>query len=211
MKNLFWSADTSIKKKKKKKLLIKSISGNKRETSLEFHDPEKVTFNFSSYTLWDSEKGLLSINFRFALLPTKIDFADFLVQFELLCRNILEFILPSEKRDPLNLNNKLKHLCFSTLNCYNFGKVHTNLTESKCKFLKELIQCKELVIQKADKGNTVVITDRENYVKGIESLLSGNSKFKPLNIDKDKWLNYSVNLEKKLKEHFKTSKNNKKI
>ena len=199
------------KKKKKKILLVKRIPGNKPGTSLEFHDPEKVTFNFSSYTLSDSEKGFLSTNFRFALLPTKIDFADFLVQFELLYCNILEFILPSEKRDPLNLNNELKHFCFSTLNCYNFGKVNTNLTESECKFLKELIQCKELVIQKADKGNTVVITDRENYVKGTESLLSGNSKFKPLNIDKSKWLNYSVNLEKKLKEPFKTSKNNKKM
>ena len=74
-----------------------------------------------------------------------------------------------------------------------------------------MLQCKDLVIQKADKGNTVVITDRENYLKGIKSLLSDNTKFIPLNIDQNKWLNYIVNLEKKLKEHFKTLERDNKI
>ena len=62
-----------------------------------------------------------------------------------------------------------------------------------------------------DKGNTLVITDRENYLKGIKSLLSDNTKFIPLIIDQNKWLNYIVNLEKKLKEHFKTLKRDNKI
>ena len=75
----------------------------------------------------------------------------------------------------------------------------------------ELIRHKDLVIQKADKGNTVVISDRENYLKGIKSLLSDNTKFIPLNIDQSNWLNYIVNLEKKLKEHFKTLEKDNKI
>ena len=83
--------------------------------------------------------------------------------------------------------------------------------ESESKALKELIRCKDLVIQKVDKGNTVVITDRENYLKGIKSLLSDNTKFIPLNIDQNKWLNYIVNLEKKLQEHFKTLERDNKI
>ena len=45
----------------------------------------------------------------------------------------------------------------------------------------------------------------------MKSLLSDNSKFMQLNIDKSKWLNYIVNSEKKLKEHFKTLENNNKI
>ena len=48
-------------------------------------------------------------------------------------------------------------------------------------------------------------------MKGIKSLLSDNTKFIPLNIDQSKWLNYIVNLEKKLKEHFKTLENGNKI
>ena len=70
---------------------------------------------------------------------------------------------------------------------------------------------KDLYIQKADKGNTEVITNRESYLKGMKSLLSDNSKFIQFNIDKSKWLNCIVNLEKKLKEHFKTVENNNKI
>ena len=48
------------------------------------------------------------------------------------------------------------------------------------------------------------------HLKGMKSLLSNNSKFIPLNIDKIKWLNYIVNLKKKIKEHFKILENNNK-
>ena len=149
-----------------------------------------------------SEKSLLCKGLKFALPPKKIDYADFLLQFELLYHDTLEFNLPSEKRDLLK--SKLKDICFSTLNSYNFDKVNTNLTESESKSLKELIGRKDLVIQKAEKGSTVVITDRESYLKGIKSLLSDNMKFMPLNIDQNKWL-------KKLKEHFKTLEKDNKI
>ena len=176
--------------------------GYKPEISLDSHDPQKGISNISSHILSDSEKSLLYKALRFALPPKKIDYADFLLQFELLYRHTLQFNLPSEKRDLLK--NKLKDICFSTLNSYNFDKVNTNLPESESKALKELIRRKHLVIQKADKGNTVFITDRENYLKGIKTLLSDNTKFVPLNIDQNKWLNYIVNLEKKVKEHFKT-------
>ena len=60
------------------------------------------------------------------------------------------------------------------------------------------MQPKDLVIQKADKGNTVVINNRENYLKGIKSLLSDNSKFIPLNTDKIKWLKVFALLENTL-------------
>ena len=48
-------------------------------------------------------------------------------------------------------------------------------------------------------------------MKGIKSLLSDSTKFIPLNIDQNNWLNYIVNLEKKLKEHFKTLERGNKI
>ena len=48
-------------------------------------------------------------------------------------------------------------------------------------------------------------------MKGIKSLLSDNTKFIPLNIDEYKLLNYIVNLEKKLKEHFKPLERDNKI
>ena len=84
----------------------------------------------------DFEESLLCKGLRFALPPKKIDYADFLLQFKLLYRDILQFNLPSEKCNLLK--NKLKDICFSTLNSYNFDKVNTNLTESESKALTEL-------------------------------------------------------------------------
>ena len=169
----------------------------KPEASLDSHDPKKVMSNFSSHTLSDSAKSLCK-GLRYVLPPKKIDYADFLAEFELLYHNTLEFNWPSEKRD--FLKNKLTDICFFALNSYNSDKVNTNLTEYECKSLKELIQCKDLVIQKVDKGNTVVITNHANYLKSMKSLLSDNSKFIQHNIDKTKWLNYIINFEKKLKD-----------
>ena len=58
--------------------------------------------------------------------------------------------------------------------------------------LKKLIKRKDLVIQKAGKGNTVVITDRNKYLKGIKSLFLDSSKFMRLPIDEGKWINYML-------------------
>ena len=65
--------------------------------------------------------------------------------------------------------------------------------------LTNLIECKDIVTQKANKGNTVVITDRTKYLEGIKSLLSDSSKFI--------WLNCIINLENKLKDCLKVLKN----
>ena len=69
------------------------IPGYKPETSLDSHDPEKVISNLFSHTLSDSEKSLLCTGLRFALPPKKIDYEDFLVQFELLYRDSLEYLI----------------------------------------------------------------------------------------------------------------------
>ena len=116
--------------------------------------------------------------------------------------------MKSKNRD--FLNNKLKDICFSTLRSYSFNKVEKNLSEVESTALKNLNECKDLVIQKADKGNTVVITDHTKYLEGKKSFLSDSSKFMQLLIDEGKCLNYIINLESKLKDHFKVLKNEEK-
>ena len=70
--------------------------------------------------------------------------------------------------------------------------------------LKNLIERKGPIIQKADKRNTVVITDRTKYIEQIKYLLP-DRKFMQLPIE-DKLINYIVNLDK-LKDCFKVLKN----
>ena len=117
------------------------------------------------------------------------------------------FEMKSKNRD--FLKNKLKDICFSTLKSYSFDKVQKKFSEAESIALKNLIERKDLVIRKADKGNTVVITDRTKYLEGIKSLFSDSSKF-PLPIDEGKWLNYIINLENKLEDCFEVLKNEEK-
>ena len=119
------------------------------------------------------------------------------------------FEMKSENRDLLE--NKLKDICFSTLKSYSFDKVAKNLSKAESIAWKNWIEPKDLVIQKAGKGNPVVITDRSKYLEGIKSLLLDSSKFMQLPIDEGKWINYIVNLESKLKGRLKVLKNEEKL
>ena len=56
----------------------------------------------------------------------------------------------------------------------------------------------------------VVITDRIKYLERLKSLLLDSSKVIQLPINEDKWINYIVNLESKLKDRFQVLKNEEK-
>ena len=45
------------------------------------------------------------------------------------------------------------------------------------------------VIQKVEKGNTIVILDKDSYLKSVETLLKDSSKFKSIPVAPDKDLN----------------------
>ena len=133
-----------------------------------------------------------------------IKYADFLTQFELLYRDTIMFEMESKNRG--FLKNELKDTCFSTLKSYSFDKVEKNLSEAESIALKNFIERKGLVIQKADKDKTVVITNRTKYLERRKSLRLDSSKFIQLPIDESKLLNYIINLECKLKDRFKVLK-----
>ena len=56
------------------------------EVSKVSHDPDKIIFNYSSHKLSKSEKSLLCKGLTFAIPPDKLEFSDYLLPFELLCR-----------------------------------------------------------------------------------------------------------------------------
>jgi len=47
------------------------------------HDPDKVIFNYSSHQLTYSEKSVLSKGLRFAIPPKSVEYADYLLQYEM--------------------------------------------------------------------------------------------------------------------------------
>ena len=81
-----------------------------------------------------------------------------------------------------------------------------NLTPSEFRALKRLSKNKNIVIQKGDKGNTVVILDKCSYIIAIEEILNDNSKFSKLDIPASKEINHIVNLEKRITSELKLLK-----
>ena len=54
-----------------------------------------------------------------------------------------------------------------------------------------------LVIQKAHKGNTIVILNKDSYLKSVETLLKDSSYFKNIPVAPEEDLNHVINSEKK--------------
>ena len=120
------------------------------------HDPENVIFNFSSYELSCSDKDFLSKGLRPAIPPKQID--HFMTEFELFYRSAFDFSMTSEERD--RFKTKLKDMTLPSFKiCSDNCKSENNLSAEEINSLKALMRSKSIIIQKADKGNTVVIMD----------------------------------------------------
>ena len=72
--------------------------------------------------------------------------------------------------------------------------------------LKDLSANKDLIIQKSDKGNSVVLLNRNDYIKRLNEMLSDSRKFKKLNIKPGKEINFLLQQEDKLTNFLKKVK-----
>ena len=55
-----------------------------------------------------------------------------------------------------------------------------------------------MVIQKADKGNNVVIFNRSDYISKLSKILEDTSKFKRVNVEEGKALNHLIHMEEQI-------------
>ena len=78
-----------------------------------------------------------------------------------------------------------------------------NLSKEELETVASLSKNKDIVIQKSDKGNSVVIVDKETYIKRMENLLSDERKFERVTLKNDAFLNFVVNQEKHIDTIFK--------
>ena len=165
------------------------------------HDPEKVIFNFSKYELSNAEKELLVKGLNFCLAPEQLNYAVCLVHFELFYRNIRNLeILSNEDLDFVKTKTKERALS-SYRQCNKIPQ--QNLSKGELEALASLSKNKDFVIQKSDKGNSVVIVVEESYIKRVENLLSNQKKFERVTLKNDAFLNFVVNQEKRIDTIFK--------
>ena len=120
-------------------------------------DPEKVIFNFSSYVLSDNEKSLLSKGLNFSLPNKKVEISEYLCPFELFYRQVNDFSQDSSDKELLK--SKLTKLCLSSHRRLKHNVLEENLSKKELESLKNLSKNPDIIIQKSDKGNSVVILD----------------------------------------------------
>ena len=145
---------------------------------------------------------------NFAIPPKNFNYADYSLPFELLFRDIDLLDIPRTDRD--FMQGRLRDCAFTSYR--DVGKnIDRNLSKEEHFALKNLVKNKDLVIQQADSGNTVVILNKNDYSLKMKKTLSDTSKFQKLSIDKNKVLNHIVNMEYRITEVLKKLKEKQQI
>ena len=159
--------------------LSKLIAGSPK------HSKDNLIFNYSSHLLTPAQESILMKGLNYALPPKKLKYEDYLLDFELLMRSVNSSSCCKDSEVD-NFKTKLRDIGHSSLSFYNSKKRKLeNITEEEHNAIKELASLEDIIIQKADKGNVIVILDRTTYVERIEALLSDTSKFTPISFTKE--------------------------
>ena len=93
------------------------------------------------------------------------------------------------------VKTKTKKPAISYYRSYN-NNVPQNLSKKEFIALQSLSKNKGLIIQKSDKGNSVVIVQRQDYFKKMNDILSDQKKFSKVSLKDDTLLNITINKEK---------------
>ena len=64
-------------------------------------------------------------------------------------------------------------------------------------------QKKEIIIQKSDKSDSIVIVDIDKYIKKIMNFLSNQSKFRKTVVKDDNFLNFITSQKKRISKIYK--------
>ena len=145
-------------------LLLNNI-GNISKTT---HAPDKVIFNFSNYRLNNHEKSLLCKGLNFAIPPKNIKYSDYLLPFELLFGDVNSLNFSSFDKECVKC--RLRDCAYSSFK--QVSKISDkNLPDEEIKALKNLIENKDLVIQKADKGNNIVTLNKNDCNSRLNRIL----------------------------------------
>jgi hypothetical protein len=169
------------------------------------HDPKQIIHNFSSHELTEHQESVLMKGLNFATPPKKIKYEDFMLPFELLYRDIDDI---DKKEEVIFAKNELKHIAFSSFKTFN-KKSHEfeNITQLEHQAFLELLDIDDIIIQKADKGNVVVIIDKTAYFTKMNSILNDETKFQKVTFckkrHKNSELDYILEKEEEISKFLK--------
>ena len=128
---------------------------------------------------------LLCKRLNFSIPPKRLDYADHMLPFELLFRDINKNETPNEDKELIK--TRLKASAFTSFWPYNYNK-EINLTKNERLALNNLGNNKNIIIQKSDKGNSVFLLEKDKYLEIMSKILNNNVKFEIPQSDHDKEL-----------------------
>lgn len=166
-----------------KKLSNLGLKGN----SLQPCDPNKVIYNFSAITLSNRLKTLLAFGLDFGLPIFKLNFFKYFLKFENLTNRI-----KTKFNDHENLNEVIDNIqatAFKYFYGFKSFKVFSSIfTKSDISLLKHFGSNSNIIVCKPDKGNGIVILDRNLYIDKIRDIISDTSKFCKINVELNKYV-----------------------
>ena len=121
-----------------------------------------MIFNFSSHELRDDEKSLLCKGLNFSVPPKRLDYADHMLPFELLFRDINKNEMPNEDKE--YIKTRLKDSEFTSFWLNNYSS-EINLTKNERLALNNLSNNKNIIIQKSDKATVLFFLAKKNTLK----------------------------------------------
>ena len=170
------------------------------------HDPKQIIHNYSSHILTPEQESLLMKGLNFALPPKKLRYEDYMLPFELLFRDFHS--LDKKEEELVFAKNDLRHIAFSSFKSYN-KKEHKfeNISKKEHRAFLELLDVENIIIQKADKGNVIVIIDKNTYITKMNSILNDDTKFKKVSFEKrNKELDYLLDKQEEIVTFLKELK-----
>ena len=118
----------------------------------------------------------------FSLSPKQLSYPDYLINFKLFCRSIDNLkILSGDNLD--FIKTRIKDTTLTSFRNYN-ANVRQHLSNEEFEALKPLSADYNLVIQKGNKSNSVVIVEKDVYVRHMETILSDLNKSEKVSIKK---------------------------
>ena len=88
--------------------------------------------------------------------------------------------MPSEEKE--FAKSRLNDSAFTLFWSYNYNS-EINLTKNDRLTLNNLSNNKNIIIQKSEKGNSVVLFDKDKYLEGMSKILTNNANFEMLQFD----------------------------
>ena len=98
------------------------------------------------------------------------------------------------------MKSKLLDSAFSLFDTFKKNKLKNNSSETEWQASNSLLQNKDIIIQKAEKGNTIVVIDKDVYKNNMKATTSNRSKFENLDIQEENYLNFILNKTKGLRK-----------